>query len=48
MCVVWGRNCNHFANALCTQLLGKGIPGYLNRLAFVGKRRPPDADPDPM
>jgi len=30
------RNCNHFANALCWKLLGKTIPGYVNRLAEVG------------
>ena len=31
------RNCNHFANALCQELLKRPIPGYLNRLAFVGE-----------
>jgi len=30
------NNCNHFANALCMQLLGKPIPSYINRLANLG------------
>jgi hypothetical protein len=30
------RNCNDFSNALCTRLLGKGIPRYINRVAKVG------------
>eukprot|EP00531_Pseudo-nitzschia_arenysensis_P010981 CAMPEP_0116144462 /NCGR_PEP_ID=MMETSP0329-20121206/16018_1 /TAXON_ID=697910 /ORGANISM="Pseudo-nitzschia arenysensis, Strain B593" /LENGTH=218 /DNA_ID=CAMNT_0003639893 /DNA_START=73 /DNA_END=725 /DNA_ORIENTATION=- len=30
------RNCNHFCNALCWQLLRKPIPAYINRLATVG------------
>lgn len=30
------QNCNHFANALVTQLLNKPIPGYVNRLANLG------------
>jgi hypothetical protein len=30
------RNCNHFADAFCTQLVGKGIPAYVNRLAAIG------------
>jgi hypothetical protein len=30
------RNCNHFADALCRELLGVGIPGYVNRLARIG------------
>eukprot|EP00741_Cyanophora_paradoxa_P020814 tig00021312_g20093.t1 len=30
------RNCNHFANDLCSKLVGKGIPGYINRLANWG------------
>mmetsp|Transcript_10561 Transcript_10561/g.20334 ORF Transcript_10561/g.20334 Transcript_10561/m.20334 type:complete len:189 (+) Transcript_10561:2950-3516(+) len=31
------RNCNDFCNALCLRLLGKSIPGYINRAAKVGK-----------
>jgi len=31
------RNCNHFANGLCWKLLGIRIPGYVNRLAAIGK-----------
>ena len=27
------HNCNHFSNALCTELTGRGIPGRVNRLA---------------
>ena len=30
------KNCNHFANALVWALLGKPIPGYVNRLADIG------------
>eukprot|EP00656_Telonema_subtile_P020763 TRINITY_DN21838_c0_g1_i1.p1 TRINITY_DN21838_c0_g1~~TRINITY_DN21838_c0_g1_i1.p1 ORF type:complete len:352 (-),score=102.20 TRINITY_DN21838_c0_g1_i1:59-1114(-) len=30
------RNCNHYSDALCTQLLGRGIPKRLNRLASIG------------
>lgn len=29
------RNCNHFSNELCMQLVGKGIPSYINRAATV-------------
>lgn len=31
------RNCNSFASAMCEELLGKPIPGYVNRLAWMGK-----------
>lgn len=31
------RNCNHFANELCVCLVGKKIPGYINRPANVGR-----------
>jgi len=30
------RNCNHFANALVWKLLGRTIPGHINRLADFG------------
>jgi hypothetical protein len=30
------RNCNHFADAFIQKLLQRDIPGYVNRLAFVG------------
>eukprot|EP01116_Phalansterium_solitarium_P022818 TRINITY_DN7682_c0_g1_i1.p2 TRINITY_DN7682_c0_g1~~TRINITY_DN7682_c0_g1_i1.p2 ORF type:complete len:340 (+),score=106.47 TRINITY_DN7682_c0_g1_i1:1252-2271(+) len=30
------RNCNHFADALCVELTGKNIPGWVNRAAKVG------------
>mmetsp|Transcript_33188 Transcript_33188/g.80286 ORF Transcript_33188/g.80286 Transcript_33188/m.80286 type:complete len:300 (+) Transcript_33188:18-917(+) len=30
------KNCNHFANALVWRLLGRSIPGHVNRLADCG------------
>lgn len=30
------KNCNHFAESFCKELLGKSIPGYVNRLADLG------------
>jgi len=30
------RNCNHFAEALVWRLLGKQLPGYVNRMAGFG------------
>ena len=30
------KNCNHFTNALCWELLHKSIPSYCNRLADYG------------
>jgi len=32
------KNCNHFTEEVCLQLTGKPIPGWINRLARVGKR----------
>ena len=29
------RNCNNFSNELCTIIVGKGIPAYINRCASV-------------
>ncbi len=31
------RNCNHFSDAFTTILIGKGIPRWVNRAAFLGK-----------
>ena len=33
---ILSRNCNSFANDLCNQIVGRSIPGYVNRLAFLG------------
>jgi hypothetical protein len=30
------RNCNHFADAFIQRLLQREIPGYVNRLAYIG------------
>ena len=30
------KNCNHFTDDLSTRLVGKKIPGYINRLAWIG------------
>ena len=29
------RNCNNFSNELCTIIVGKGLPAYINRCANV-------------
>lgn len=34
------KNCNHFADEVCSRLTGKPIPGWVNRLARVGKYEP--------
>ena len=31
------RNCNHFADAFCKALVGRGIPAYVNRMAGYGR-----------
>lgn len=31
------KNCNHFADEVCSRLTGKPIPGWVNRLARVGE-----------
>jgi len=33
---ILNRNCNHFSNELCMALLKKPIPGWVNRLAYMG------------
>lgn len=30
------KNCNHFGDEFAKKLCDKGIPGWVNRLAFVG------------
>ncbi|CAB9514762.1 Desumoylating isopeptidase 2 [Seminavis robusta] len=29
------NNCNHFCNALLVKLLGKGLPGHVNRMSYL-------------
>ena len=31
------RNCNHFTDDFCRRIIGVGIPGFVNRLAWWGK-----------
>ncbi|WOL06095.1 deSI-like protein [Canna indica] len=31
------KNCNHFTDEVCKQLTGKRIPGWVNRLARIGR-----------
>lgn len=33
------RNCNHFTDDLGKRLCKRGIPSWINRLAFMGKHR---------
>lgn len=33
------KNCNHFTDEVCMRLIGKPIPGWVNRLARLGKLR---------
>eukprot|EP00298_Acanthocystis_sp_HF-20_P026748 c4585_g1_i1.p1 GENE.c4585_g1_i1~~c4585_g1_i1.p1 ORF type:complete len:221 (+),score=76.36 c4585_g1_i1:71-733(+) len=30
-------NCNHFSNEFSKRICGKGIPGFVNRMAFIGQ-----------
>ena len=34
---VMRKNCNTFTNCLCESILKKSIPGWVNRLANIGK-----------
>eukprot|EP00929_Paragymnodinium_shiwhaense_P000441 TRINITY_DN100683_c0_g1_i1.p1 TRINITY_DN100683_c0_g1~~TRINITY_DN100683_c0_g1_i1.p1 ORF type:complete len:253 (+),score=42.81 TRINITY_DN100683_c0_g1_i1:74-832(+) len=34
------RNCNDFSSAFCKAMLGRDIPGYINRLAKLGRMWP--------
>jgi len=31
------KNCNHFGDEFAKRLCEKGIPGWINRLAYFGK-----------
>ena len=31
------KNCNTFTNCVCEAILGKSIPGFVNRMAKMGK-----------
>eukprot|EP00397_Hematodinium_sp_SG-2012_P053876 GEMP01064602.1.p1 GENE.GEMP01064602.1~~GEMP01064602.1.p1 ORF type:complete len:195 (+),score=21.67 GEMP01064602.1:99-683(+) len=33
------HNCNDFSDRLCQELLNRRIPGYVNRLARIGRKR---------
>lgn len=35
---VMRKNCNSFSEALCQKLMGRSIPGWVNRLAWLGNR----------
>lgn len=37
------KNCNHFTNDVSCRLIGKRIPGWVNRLARLGKTIKPNS-----
>ena len=42
------KNCNHFADALCRELLSARAPGYINRLAACGSCLAPCLPPESL
>jgi hypothetical protein len=35
---ILSKNCNCFANDLCNRIVNKDIPGYVNRMAYIGSQ----------